>query len=199
MPSEMFERGRRDAEANALDDNYYHYYYDYKQGYDQVMRSRRRTQRQQQLSRAGYFLLRALPVLLLLVVAVFAGVRYLKPTRTAAIVEIPTHTPRPTLVPPTPQSSPTVQPSASPTPPPGLAPNNSAIVSGTGRALLLCRKEPGTDKPVVARLPEGKIVKLLEGPKEANGLQWWRIEVDGKSGWSAEPFLKPAPTPTPGR
>jgi hypothetical protein len=199
MPSEMFERGRRDAEANALDDNYYHYYYDYKLGYDQVMHKRRRTRRQQQLSRMGYFLLRALPVMLLLIAASFASYRYIKPTKTAAIIPTPTRTPRPTLVPPTPRPSPTTQPSSSPTPSPGLGPNNLAIINGTRGAALLSRKEPGKDKPVVARFPEGKIVKLLEGPQEASGLQWWRIELDGKSGWSAASYLKPVPPPTPGR
>lgn len=196
MPSEMFERGRRDAEADALDENYYQYYYDYKLGYDQVLRHRRRTRRQLMFARIGRFLLWAVPVLAL-VGAGFAGYRYVGPGKNAAASPIatPTRTPRPTLVQPTPQ------PSATPTSPLALRANSFALIAGTDGAPLLVRKAPGKDKPVVTKFSEGQTVKILEGPQDANGLQWWRIELKGQNGWSAAPYLKPVPPPatvTPG-
>ncbi len=191
MPSEMFERGRRDAEADALDENYYQYYYDYKLAYDEVMRNHRRTRRQLMLGRGGRLLLRTLPILLLLVAASYASYRYIVPAKTRAGIPTPTRTPRPTLVPPTPR------PAETPTLELALRPGSFAMVTGTDGAALLARKGPGKDKPVVARFPEGTTVKLIEGPQSANDLQWWRIELEGKTGWSAAPFLKPVKPPTP--
>ena len=192
MPSEMFERGRRDAEADALDENYYQYYYDYKLAYDAVMRNRRRTRRGLLLSRARRGLLRALPVLLLLGGIAFAGYHYVGPGKelASAVAPTPTRTPRPTLVPPTPQ------PTVSPTPQPGLHVGGFAVITGTQGAPLRARQTPGTNKnDIIARFPEGQTVKLLEGPQEATGMSWWRIELNGQSGWASAAFLQPAAPP----
>ena len=190
MPSEMFDRGRRDAEAEALDENYYQYYYDYKLGYDQVMRTRRRTRRQLLLARAGRFLARALPILLLVTGMALAGYRYLNPTGDAAAgLATPTRTPRPTLVPPTPR------PPATPTPEMALRADSFAVITGTQGAPLRVRTAAGTNNGIVLRIPEGQTVRVIEGPQEANDMQWWQVEIEGKRGWAAAPFLKPAPAP----
>jgi hypothetical protein len=192
MPSEMFERGRRDAEADALDENYYHYYYDYRLAYDEVIRKRRRTRRQLFVARVARTALRAVPILLLLGGFGFAGYRYVGPGRTAAFATTPTptRTPRPTLIPPTEPPPPT------PTPEPALRPGGVAVITGTDGAPLVVRRAPGKNNGLVARFREGQTVKLIEGPQEADGLQWWRIEMNGTSGWSAAPFLKPVPAPS---
>src|SRR6476646_3108774 len=103
MRSEMYERGRQDAEADALDENYYQYYYEYKLAYDEVVRNRRRSRRQRLLGRALRFLLIALPIILILGSLAYAGRRYIVPARLLGVANTPTptRTPRPTLVPPT--------------------------------------------------------------------------------------------------
>ncbi len=190
MPSEMFERGKRDAEADALDENYYHYYYDYKLAYDNVARNRRRSRRQLLARRVGRVLARTLPVMLLLAGAGFAAFRYLEPPAEPVAVAPPTPTrTRPTLVPPTPR------PAATPTSELALRADSFAVITGTNGAPLLARIEPGTDKAMVIRIREGQTVRILEGPREASGYTWWRVELDGKLGWSAATFLQPVAPP----
>jgi hypothetical protein len=191
MPSEMYQRGRRDAEADALDENYYQYYYDYKLAYDEVMRNRRRTRRQLFAARLGRNLVRILPLLLLLAAASYMVLLYVDPSGEAASAgsATPMRTPRPTLPPPTPR------PPATPTLELALRADSFAVITGTQGAPLRARNGPGTDQGIVTRIPEGSTVKLLEGPQEANGMQWWRVEIDGAQGWAAAPYLKPAPPP----
>ena len=189
MPDEMFDRGRRDAEADALDENFYQYYYHYRLGYDEVVRNRRRSRRQLLLARVGRRLLTLLPVLLITAGAAFAAYRYVNPSDDAAQVPAPTSTPRPTV------ALPTREPLVSPTPELVLRADGYAVVTGTGGATLLGRRGPGRGNPALTRFPEGKVVKVLEGPQSADDMQWWRVELDGQSGWSAEPFLKPIPAP----
>lgn len=191
MPSEMFERGRRDAESDALDENYYQYYYDYKLGYDDVIRKRRRTRRQLFFARISRTLVRLLPVLLLLGGLSVVGYRYaVERQRQLEAARIPTPTRvRPTLIPPTPR------PRASPTAELALRVQGFAVIAGTEGAPLVARNGPGTDHPKVTSFREGQTVKLIEGPQDANGLQWWRVEGNGKSGWSAARYLKPVPAP----
>ena len=69
------------------------------------------------------------------------------------------------------------------------------MITGTNGAPLLARTEPGTDKQMVIRIREGQTVRILEGPREASGYTWWRVELDGKSGWSASAFLQPVAPP----
>jgi hypothetical protein len=192
MPSEMYERGRRDAEADALDENYYHYYYDYKQAYDLVSRKRRRVRQQRMARQIARWALLAVPVLLL-----FGGVGYagsqagwwgddvgLAQTATA------TATPRPTLVPPTPRVETT------PTPELALRPDGFAVVVGTQGGRLQARQTPGTGKDdVIARFEEGETVRILEGPQTATDMTWWRIEGQGKQGWASATYLQPVPPP----
>ena len=192
MPSEMFERGRRDAEADALDENYYQYYYEYKQGYDQVVRNRRRSRRQRVLRRVGRGSLWALPLILILGALGLAGYRYLDPLdrRSAAASPTPTRTPRPTLVPPTPR------PLETPTVALALRTDSFAVITGTQGAPLRARAAPGTEtNNVIARFREGQTVKLIDGPRDASGMTWWKIEGDGKSGWASATYLQPVLPP----
>ena len=185
MPSEMFERGRRDAEADALDESYYHYYYDYKLAYDEVMRNRRRSRRQLLLRRIGSSVVRLLPLLVLLAVGGFSAYRYTRPPAESRAVATPTRT-RPTLVPPTPR------PLETPTLEIALRADSWAVITGTNGARVRVRQAPGTDKnDVIATFVEGQAVHVLEGPQEASGYTWWRVESDGKSGWVAAIFLQP--------
>lgn len=196
--SEMWWRGHNDALAgDPPNESYYHYYYEYKLAYDQVRRDQRRSRQQRVLATIGRRMLVIVPVLLVLGALGYAGWRMYGPA--AAQVEetvvqptaTPRPTPRPTLPPPT------------PTPEPSLRPDSFAVITGTEGAALRARTEPGINAPIETRFREGQNVRILEGPRSADGRDWWRIEADGESGWAAADFLQPieapaaSPTPTP--
>lgn len=53
------------------------------------------------------------------------------------------------------------------------------------------RKSPGhinknNKTDVVIEIPTGSVVKILDGPKTADGLRWWYVEWRGYKGWIAE-------------
>ena len=100
---------------------------------------------------------------------------------------VPTATLRPTDVP-----QPTPAPTATPE---GLFAGGEAVVSGTGSALRL-RSDPGLQSTTLKTVADGTRLKILEGPREADGLRWWRLQdqSDGAEGWAAETYLTPAAT-----
>ena len=80
--------------------------------------------------------------------------------------------------------------------PEGLFTGGDAIVSGTGSALRL-RSDPGLQSTTLKTVTDGTRLKILEGPREADGLRWWRMQdpSDGAEGWAAETYLTPAAGP----
>jgi hypothetical protein len=101
---------------------------------------------------------------------------------------VPTATLRPTDVLP-----PTLAPTATPE---GLFIGGEAVVSGTGSALRL-RSDPGLQSTTLKTVTDGTRLKILEGPRDADDLRWWRMQdpTDGAEGWAAETYLTPAPGP----
>jgi hypothetical protein len=101
---------------------------------------------------------------------------------------VPTATLRPTDVP-----RPTLAPTATPE---GLYVGGEAIVSGTGSALRL-RSDPGLQSTTLKTVADGTQLKILEGPRDADDLRWWRMQdpTDGAEGWAAETYLTPATAP----
>ncbi|NTU66282.1 MAG: SH3 domain-containing protein [Chloroflexi bacterium] len=101
---------------------------------------------------------------------------------------VPTATLRPTDVP-----QPTPAPTATPE---GLFVGGEAMVSGTGSALRL-RSDPGLQSTTLKTVADETRLKILEGPRESDGLRWWRMQdqTDGAEGWAAETYLTPASTP----
>lgn len=182
MPSnsEMYERGALDAEHDELNPFYYQHYYYYRVGYDQTRRRVRSGDRRRiPLGLIG----------LLLVLMVSGGVWWFvgRTATTAApnqLADVPTAPilaasatprplPRPTVVRPT-----TV-------PVPVLTPGGLARVVNLNGSPLRARSTPGLTSGVVARIPEGSQVTLLEGPTSADGYTWWRVEAEAGSGWVA--------------
>ena len=54
----------------------------------------------------------------------------------------------------------------------------------SGDELLNVRSGAGTDFDVVARVPDGERVDLLEMPQISGGYRWWHIQLpDGTDGW----------------
>ena len=115
-------------------------------------------------------------------------------TQTATTTDTPTATYTTT---PTPTASPTI------TPRPGgeILVGGYVKVTGTGELMLNLRGGPGINCEQVERLPDDTVLKVINGPKEADGHRWWRLEWDGTSGWAADEWLmatvEPTGTPTP--
>jgi hypothetical protein len=57
----------------------------------------------------------------------------------------------------------------------------------TGSCLNL-RDSPGTNGRVLQCLPLGQRVRLLAGPRDADGYHWWQVD---QGGWLAETYLDP--------
>lgn len=89
-------------------------------------------------------------------------------------------------------------PQPAPTPAPGLSRGANAVVANTGSCLNV-REAPTTSALIRACLPDGTVVRLRDGPAEADGYRWWLIEAQTTWGWSAEggpdgfPWLVPWP------
>ncbi len=127
----------------------------------------------------------------------------------AVIAELITATPLPTpTAPPAPtraaSEAPTTMPASpsataippTPTLPAKVQAGVYAKVVGTGSTGLRFRSGPGQDFITWRILSEGEILKVTGGPREADGVIWWRaLDKTGLVGWSAEQFLVPVEPP----
>lgn len=185
---DMFERGVRDAEQDELNAFYYQHYFHYRQGYDRARRRIRQAASDTPPSDLkGRLSLIGGGLLALCALIVFAFTFWGRgddPTAQATnnlpteVVQelIPTRIPRA----PTATSEPVVTPTQA------LEPERLAVIANLNGDPLRVRSQAGTSGEIVARIPEGSEVKLVEGPIEADGYVWWRIEAEQGAGWVAE-------------
>ena len=105
---------------------------------------------------------------------------------TAIVVTV---TPSPVVPMPTPSPA----PSPSPTPE-GLYVGGYTRVSGTGEDTLRLRSDPGLQTTTLKTVPDGTRLLIVDGPREAGGITWWRLRdlSDGAEGWAAQLYLVPA-------
>lgn len=178
--SEMYERGAADAERGEFNPFYYQHYYYYRQGYDSVRRRNRPG-----IHRVGILLISGIGVVVLAALVWLIGrVGSAVVAQPVASLTTVATTPQPSPIPPTP----TPLPSPTPIPtvaPPTLQVGGRAVVVNVGKAALRLRASPGLTARVIARIPAGREVVLLEGPIEVDGYTWWRVEVGSQSGWCA--------------
>lgn len=113
------------------------------------------------------------------------------PTPTNTPTETPTPSPTPspteTFVPtdtPTPEPTDTPTPTETPTPTPVTA------VVGYVYGLNL-RADPDPDAELLAFLPQGTVVVVLDGLVEGDRFTWQQIEYEGLAGWAVADFLQP--------
>lgn len=182
---EIYRRGRADAERGEPDPFYYQHYYPYRRGYDQTRRRLRQPLPWQRRNWTGVVVL-----LVLLLTAGSAAALILRnqpsdtarrPTPTPAAVrtsqstlaDLEEITPLPTDTLSTP--SPVV-----------LQVGGHAVVAHLQGQILNARAEPRLKARIRARLKQGDEVRIAEGPVQADGFTWWRIESPKGSGWSAE-------------
>jgi hypothetical protein len=183
---EMYRRGIADAEVGEPHPFYYQHYYQYRRAYD-------RARRQRGLPGGFYDIRRRrrtrLTIVVLILAAVVGGYWFsrgrIQPlavaNNAAEQSSIPAATATPTRTPifPTPTLLPT----------PSLLTlqigGNARIVNTVGAALR-SRKQPTLSAPTTASFKEGEVVRILEGPVEADGFIWWKIEGKAGTGWSAQ-------------
>jgi hypothetical protein len=113
------------------------------------------------------------------------------PTPTPTLAATPTSafppTFTPTRVPPTQVPTP-VPPTATPRPAPSaIALDVLAKVTPPESIKLKVRESPSAGAAIRGELDKDAQVAIIEGPQQANGLTWWKVD-DGKGlvGWSAE-------------
>ena len=182
---EMYQRGIADAERGELHPFYYQHYYHYRRGYD---RTRRRMRRpgvdwgKQPRWRKFAFVIAAL-------LSIGAGAYVLR-ERSQTTAAISTAVAAPTRAASTTTSARTpIFPTNTPEPSPeaqGLRIGGAALVANTAGQPLRGRAQPGLKAPAKVGFKEGERVTILEGPVEADGYIWWRIESKAGAGWSAE-------------
>ncbi len=174
----MYERGALDAEHDELNSFYYQHYYYYRRGYDDA---RRRTRASGRLPA---------PLLLLFALALGLGVGawwFLgREEAPAAVSQAPISAPT-RVATARPTAAPTARPTqtAAPTAPVTLGVGGTARVVNLNGAPLRAREAPGLSARVAARIPEGSLVTLRDGPVEADGYQWWSVEAEAGVGWVA--------------
>ncbi len=101
--------------------------------------------------------------------------------------------------PPPPAASTASSPPGSGAPPPGAF---STVMVAADELRL--RDAPGTEGEVIDGLGWGAVASVLEGPTEADGFTWYRLEADDASaGWAAagdgeDDWLVPVVVPTSG-
>ncbi len=135
------------------------------------------------------------------------------PLPTATFAPLPTFTPTPEGLAPTPPPGNAMPPASSPleTPPPveatqppvaatqpppvsggQIAVGQTVIVTGTGKDRLSLRAKPTTKSARVKLIKDGVKLTVIDGPKKADGYTWWKVRTPkGIEGWAVEDFLKP--------
>jgi uncharacterized protein YgiM (DUF1202 family) len=105
---------------------------------------------------------------------------------------IPTLIPISPTLPPRPTITPTPKPTPTPTVPTKITVGGYVKVVGAEADQLSYRSGPGLNYARLALIKDGTILKVLEGPEEADGYTWWRLQdKDGFIGWAAEDWLQP--------
>ncbi|MBC7224703.1 MAG: SH3 domain-containing protein [Anaerolineae bacterium] len=75
---------------------------------------------------------------------------------------------------------------------PALRVGGWAKVQGTEGQDLRLRAAPGLSSETLALVEEGTLLRILEGPAQADGYTWWRVQApDDRSGWAAGQWLAP--------
>lgn len=74
-----------------------------------------------------------------------------------------------------------------------LAVGDQAVVTGTDGEGLRLRQGPGLNAALVGLLAEGTRVRVLDGPRAADGEQWYQIHAGDWQGWAAARYLRELP------
>lgn len=78
-----------------------------------------------------------------------------------------------------------------PAPDAALHVGGRARVQGTQGTGLRVRTGASVNADEVTRLPDGTTVRLMAGPRDADGFRWWQAEGNSTVGWVADEWLQP--------
>jgi hypothetical protein len=183
---EMYRRGVADAAQGEPHPFYYQHYYQYRRGYDRARRSRGLVGGYDDMSRRWRLRLIAAALALLVVAGAILALRWRsQPSATApsrtALPALAAATLRPTRTPifPTPAPTPTATPAA-------LRIGGMAQVVNIKGTVLRGRKQPSLKAAATAAFRDGERVRILDGPADADGFTWWKVEGKAGTGWSAQ-------------
>jgi hypothetical protein len=187
---EMYQRGYADAQRGEVHPFYYQHYYHYRCGYDH---GRRRLGLAPSWRRSWSWGSFALLAALLLVAG--GGIVFLmrpRPQSSPAVLATRSTPLAPVTALPVPTSTrPPLFPTVTPTPAPlTLRPGGRAVVSPVVSSGLRARRDPDLSSPVQATFKAGTLVTILEGPIQADGYVWWRVEGPAGAGWCAQGSLE---------
>ena len=71
-----------------------------------------------------------------------------------------------------------------------LTVGGGAVVANTEGDGLRLRQTPGLSGNPLGLLPEGTRVQVLDGPRLADGEQWYQVRFDDRMGWAAGRYLR---------
>lgn len=185
MSNLYYEQGCRDAEQGEFNQLFYHTYHDYKRGYDETVRGKKR---------------RRIPTLVWIVPVLLIGLGLGWLLRDRGILgKAPTPVTilvTPTIAPPSPTFPPFIIATAAPATPTSpattLQPGIKAVVATDGGTLRI-RPEANLQGEPIGRLTNGTPVTIVDGPREGDGYTWWQIEAEGIKGWVVADFLRVSP------
>lgn len=149
---------------------------------------------------AWYEWLIVIGVVIVAVVACAMGGRTLlkaSPGGSQVIVVAPTATRPPTRT-PLPTFTPTPVPTLTATPPGVIVIGGFVRVTDAGPQGLSFRVEPGLQTQRLRYLPDGTVMRVVDGPATQDGLIWWKLQNlndPNDVGWSAGDYLKPTNPP----
>lgn len=136
-------------------------------------------------------------IVLLIAVVIISLVNPFAPSPPATVEIMPTATPALPTVAPFPTATATPKPTPTPSVPTEIAIGGYVKVVNTEADGLRFRWGPGMDNVTKKFIKDGTILEVLDGPEEADGLTWWRLEdlseedEDLKIGWAADEWLEP--------
>ncbi len=66
----------------------------------------------------------------------------------------------------------------------------SGTITGLGNGeILRLRSQPSISSDILDKLKDGDKVKIVEGPLDADKLEWYRVEANGKTGWVVKKYV----------
>jgi hypothetical protein len=184
---EMYQRGVADAERGELHPFYYQHYYHYRRGYDHARR-RVRGLAVEQGGRARW-VRAALTLVALIVVGAGAYLILRARSQPSIAASTPAVVATPRTIATAAVARTPLFPTITPSPPPRpliLRIDGAALIANTEGRPLRGRQEPSLTSPPRVGFKEGERVRIREGPVEADGYTWWRVEGPSGAGWSAE-------------
>jgi uncharacterized protein YraI len=76
--------------------------------------------------------------------------------------------------------------------PTGIRTGGVALVDTGSNDGLRMRRDPGQAGVVLRSIRNGERLTVIDGPRDVDGITWWKVLYAGDEGWVASQFIKPA-------